>query len=137
MIRSAVRKPQNNSLIKSVASTEMRCKVDPFFATSTVTVAIGFELDASIYRRDPAAIYLGKAPNSVPTGLKLLSGAQPSARLASKSPGAPQPTTTILENVPAGEVCYFSFLKLYVFPLRYLVRVELGLVVSGSLGCFD
>jgi hypothetical protein len=64
----AVRKPQNNMPIKPVTSTDMRCNVNPFPASETVSVAagstIGFRLDGTVYHPGPAAIYLGKAPGS-------------------------------------------------------------------------
>ncbi|KAG6902352.1 hypothetical protein C0995_001149 [Termitomyces sp. Mi166 len=59
---AAVRQAQSNSPVKSVTSPDMRCNVDPYHATETVTVSandtIGFKLSAAIFHQGPAAIYL-------------------------------------------------------------------------------
>ncbi|KAF9461696.1 glycoside hydrolase family 61 protein [Collybia nuda] len=125
----AVRQPQNNSPVIPVTSTDMRCNTNPSSAAETVTVAagstIGFNLDASIYHAGPAAIYLGKAPGSAASwdgsGANWFKIAEWGATLnpfSFTTLGKSQLTTTIPQNVPAGE---------------YLVRIEqIGLHVIPS-----
>ncbi|KAF9468449.1 glycoside hydrolase [Collybia nuda] len=123
----AVRKPQNNMPIKPVTSTDMRCNVNPFPASETVTVSagstIGFQLDGTVYHPGPAAIYLGKAPGSAASWdgsganwFKIAEWGATFNPFVFASLGKARLTTTIPNNVPSGE---------------YLVRIEqLGLHIT-------
>ncbi|RDB16648.1 Endo-beta-1,4-glucanase D [Hypsizygus marmoreus] len=124
---TAVRKPKDNMPIKPVTSSGMTCNVDPFPATSTLTVAAGstitFKADGPMYHAGPAAIYLGQAPGSAASWdgsganwFKIAEWGATFNPFAFVVQNSAELTTTIPENTPAGE---------------YLVRVEqLGMHIT-------
>ncbi|KAH0579512.1 hypothetical protein H2248_002367 [Termitomyces sp. 'cryptogamus'] len=119
---AAVRQPQNNSPVKPVTSTDMRCNVSPGHATDTVSVnagdSIGFGISVGkVYHQGPAAIYLGKAPGAASAWdgsgtnwFKIAEwGVASYNPFTFKSLNQNQFVTTIPKNTPSGE---------------YLIRME-------------
>ncbi|KAF8055219.1 glycoside hydrolase family 61 protein [Lyophyllum atratum] len=142
----AVRQPQDNSPIKPVSSTDMRCNVNPGHATETVTVVagstIGFKLDSKIYHQGPAAIYLGKAPRTAATwdgsGANWFKIAEWGATLhpfGFKNLGMTELTTTIPKDTPSGEyLVRAEQIGLHVIPVEAFMSCAQIKIVNGGSG---
>ncbi|CAA7268895.1 unnamed protein product [Cyclocybe aegerita] len=111
----AVRQPQNNSPVVDLTSPQFACNTSPSPADETVSVlagdTIGFQTDAAIFHKGPAALYLGQAPGAVEnwdgTGQQWFKIAEWGATLnplTFTSLGMSEFTAKIPANVPSGDV---------------------------------
>ncbi|KAF5370983.1 hypothetical protein D9615_010003 [Tricholomella constricta] len=143
---AAVRKPQNNSPVGSVTSTDMRCNINPFPASTTVTVAagstIGFKLDAAIFHQGPAAMYLGKAPGSAASwdgsGANWFKIAEWGAHFnpfGFHALNQVEFRTTIPKNTPSGEyLVRMEHLGLHIIPPESFMSCAQIKIVNGGSG---
>ncbi|KAG6823900.1 hypothetical protein H0H92_008669 [Tricholoma furcatifolium] len=143
---AAVREAQNNSPVQPVTSTNMRCNVNPYPATDTVSVnagdTIGFDLSAAIFHEGPAAIYLGKAPGTAAewdgSGANWFKIAEWGATFnpfTFKDLGKAQLTTTIPRDTPSGQyLVRGEQIGLHVIPAEFYVGCAQINVVNGGSG---
>ncbi|GLB44354.1 putative glycoside hydrolase family 61 protein [Lyophyllum shimeji] len=143
---NAVRQPQNNSPVKPVTSPDMVCNVSPGQATETVTVnagdTIGFKINTNIYHQGPAAIYLGKAPDTAASwdgsGANWFKIAEWGAKynpFGFTDVGMNQLTTTIPKDTPSGEyLVRAEQIGLHVIPPESFMSCAQIKIVNGGSG---
>lgn len=143
---NAVRRPQNNSPVSPLASPDMRCNVSPGQATETVTVnagdTIGFRTDSNIYHQGPAAIYLGKAPDSAASWdgsgaswFKIAEWGATFNPFGFVDVGMNQLTTTIPKNTPSGEyLVRAEQIGLHIMPPESFMSCAQIKIINGGSG---